>query len=419
MLHKNVSPQTLGFVRIWIFALWMWHVWRDPFHLLSQIPIESFAPHGLLRLLPSSLHAHLLSLPFLWGLKGALLVLLGLLILGLRPYHLLAIVTSILLTLYAGMLQGFGPVSHGDLPLLLSAYVLAAFPASDGFSLRGRRVRFASPEVYRAAMMSLTLVFTLNYAGIGIHRLVSGGLGIFTDSSILRSILLRSLEDGTNQTTAGLWAVRQPAVCMILQAGFVVVTIFEALSPFVLFNRRFRFMWLAILVPFHFMTRELMKIFFFWNVMLMPVILLDLDRLLAPRLPRGAEHPVLFFDGECGLCNRFVRWVMAADLSGIFRFAPLQGETARAHGVKPVANLPDEWSLALTDEAGTHHASDATLRVIGRLGAGWNAASLLLWVPHWLRERVYRWVAQNRYRWFGKVPACALLSETERSRLLP
>ena len=64
-------------------------------------------------------------------------------------------------------------------------------------------------------------------------------------------------------------------------------------------------------------------------------------------------------------------------------------------------------------------ASDATLRAIGRLGAGWNAASLLLRLPHGMRDRIYRWVARNRYRWFGKVPVCALFSEFERRRLLP
>ncbi|MGD9856799.1 MAG: thiol-disulfide oxidoreductase DCC family protein, partial [Planctomycetaceae bacterium] len=39
------------------------------------------------------------------------------------------------------------------------------------------------------------------------------------------------------------------------------------------------------------------------------------------------EHPIVFFDGVCGLCSRVVDFVMARDPQGVFRFAPLQGQT--------------------------------------------------------------------------------------------
>src|ERR1051325_10611658 len=47
--------------------------------------------------------------------------------------------------------------------------------------------------------------------------------------------------------------------------------------------------------------------------------------------------PVLFFDGECGLCNRIVRLMLRLDRRGVLHFAPLQGTTAqsylRTHGL--------------------------------------------------------------------------------------
>ena len=39
-------------------------------------------------------------------------------------------------------------------------------------------------------------------------------------------------------------------------------------------------------------------------------------------------RPILFFDGVCGLCNRFVDLMLKADSRDRFRYAPLQGETA-------------------------------------------------------------------------------------------
>ena len=46
-------------------------------------------------------------------------------------------------------------------------------------------------------------------------------------------------------------------------------------------------------------------------------------------------------------------------------------------------------------------------------------AALFLWVPKGIRDGVYRWIARNRYRWFGKRESCALPDEAERSLFLP
>jgi predicted DCC family thiol-disulfide oxidoreductase YuxK len=418
MLYKHVSPQTLGFARIWVFSLWMRNIWNDPVRVLSEVPISMFDPPWVVRIVPSPLHSFLLTPTFLVTLKVVLLVLMPILILGIRPYRVWSGIAAVLLLLYTGIIQSFGPVIHGEIAILLAAVALAAFPAGDAFAVHGKRSGFASPETYQAGMLSISLAFMLAYAWIGIRRIAGSGPGIFFDNTILRYVLVRSFEDSAHMSTMGQWAVREPLAAFSLQAGFIVTTILEALSPLILFYRPLRIVWLVIIVPFHFLTREMMRIFFFWNLMLMPVFLIDLDRLFAPRLPQRQILPTLFFDGECGLCNRFVRWLMRRDVLGIFRVAPLQGETARTQGVK-LTGEPHAWSLVLVDEAGTHEGSEATLRAIGRLGAGWNAARLLLFVPRVIRDTVYRWIAQNRYRWFGRVESCALLTESERNRLLP
>src|SRR5690606_27168519 len=35
---------------------------------------------------------------------------------------------------------------------------------------------------------------------------------------------------------------------------------------------------------------------------------------------------LVLYDGECGLCNRTVRWLVAVDRERKFRYAPLQGQ---------------------------------------------------------------------------------------------
>jgi predicted DCC family thiol-disulfide oxidoreductase YuxK len=128
--------------------------------------------------------------------------------------------------------------------------------------------------------------------------------------------------------------------------------------------------------------------------------------------------PVLFFDGECGLCNRSVRWLFRRDRRRVLKFAPLQGEVA-ARTIDALPSDIREWSIVLWDEEGIHYESDAALRAVAAVGGLWRLASGLLLVPRVIRNGVYRFVARNRIRWFGRVASCELLSPEDRARLLP
>ena len=129
-------------------------------------------------------------------------------------------------------------------------------------------------------------------------------------------------------------------------------------------------------------------------------------------------RPIIFFDGVCGMCNRFVDIVLDADEEGIFRFAPLQGETARRL-LPPLPNDPREWSMLYLDERGLHRESDASLEVYRRLGGRYAVLSWFRFVPGFLRAPFHRWVARNRYRWFGRRAECRVPAPEERERFLP
>ena len=132
----------------------------------------------------------------------------------------------------------------------------------------------------------------------------------------------------------------------------------------------------------------------------------------------AVEHPIVFFDGVCGMCNRFVDVIMLADKGGIFRFAPLQGQTAREL-LPPLAEDSREWSLIYLDDRGIHEQSDASLEVYRRLGGAWWLLSLGQLVPRLIRNLVYRWIASNRYRWFGCKDTCRVPTKEEKDRFLP
>ncbi|BDG10814.1 thiol-disulfide oxidoreductase DCC family protein [Anaeromyxobacter paludicola] len=138
---------------------------------------------------------------------------------------------------------------------------------------------------------------------------------------------------------------------------------------------------------------------------------------LRAALPQGTR--LVLYDGECGLCRRSVRWLLARDPRGRLRFAPLQGETARALGV-----APRELETVLLVEVGpggaaaVHERSAAIARALGALGGGWALAGRALRLaPRPLADAGYRLVAAHRHR-LGPA-ACALPGPDERARFLP
>lgn len=132
--------------------------------------------------------------------------------------------------------------------------------------------------------------------------------------------------------------------------------------------------------------------------------------------PNGS--PIIFFDGVCGLCNRFVDFVIRRDKRHHFRFAPLQGETARAR--LSSADVSELSTVVLLDEAGAHRRSKAVVRILCGLSVRWKLAGFLLaMVPRPLRDLGYKLVARSRYSLFGRKETCRLPTASERSRFLP
>jgi predicted DCC family thiol-disulfide oxidoreductase YuxK len=122
---------------------------------------------------------------------------------------------------------------------------------------------------------------------------------------------------------------------------------------------------------------------------------------------------IVFYDGECPLCGGFVQWIAARDRGRRFLFAPLQGETARRHGILlPAAR--SEWSLAFLVGGNAYVRSDAVVRAISELGGAWRLTMVSLLVPRLIRDAIYRLVARNRPQQTCLVPS----PELER-RLLP
>jgi len=130
------------------------------------------------------------------------------------------------------------------------------------------------------------------------------------------------------------------------------------------------------------------------------------------------EHGlILLYDGNCGLCNGTVQWILKRDRSGTMRFAPLQSAVGR----EALARLPDLAgvdSVILLHREGGWIKSTAILEVARYVGGIWGLGTIGYVFPRALRDWFYDFVAKHRYRWFGRYDECPIPSPEERQRFL-
>jgi len=146
---------------------------------------------------------------------------------------------------------------------------------------------------------------------------------------------------------------------------------------------------------------------------------------------RAERHPVLLYDGVCGLCNRTVQFVLKRDRSDVFRFAALQSALGRRilekQGINPadldtfyvVVGFDASLPAGPDQNARVLARSDAVSFVLGQLGGVWGFfGGLLMMVPRFVRDGMYNLVARSRYRVFGRYEQCPVPSEADRKRFL-
>ena len=126
---------------------------------------------------------------------------------------------------------------------------------------------------------------------------------------------------------------------------------------------------------------------------------------------------IVYFDGYCNVCNAFVDFLIRRDSKRLLKYAPIQGATAKK-------NLPAELvvsisTMALQDEDNQIYTeSSAAIRTIAYLGGIYSLMKIFLIVPPFVRNFVYRWVADHRYLFAGRRETCRIPTAEERAQFL-
>jgi len=126
----------------------------------------------------------------------------------------------------------------------------------------------------------------------------------------------------------------------------------------------------------------------------------------------------IYYDGDCGLCHRVIRFVLAEDSQQAFRFAPLSSDIFTFQvNQKTRADLPDTFVLQVASGE-VFIRSEAVIQLLTQLGGLWRCISLLLRViPKPVRDWGYDWVGAHRHTFFARPQqVCPLVPAELKSR---
>jgi len=129
------------------------------------------------------------------------------------------------------------------------------------------------------------------------------------------------------------------------------------------------------------------------------------------------HYPIIFFDGKCGLCNKSIDWIISLDKNKVFRYAPLQGQTAMQLLPKELATKLE--TLIYFENGKFWTESEAVVKILRKLGGLFKfTGAILVICPKLVRDYFYKMVSRNRYSWFGRSDNCRIPIKEEQDQFL-
>jgi len=135
-------------------------------------------------------------------------------------------------------------------------------------------------------------------------------------------------------------------------------------------------------------------------------------------MPSEIKNPILFYDGDCGLCNRSVQWLLRRDVDEVLFYSPLQGETAKELLADKKHIIDGVDSVVLYDSGTIYIKYAAVVQSLKVLPDYQGLAKLMSYLPSAIGDFAYDLVAKYRIRIFGRIDTCFLPSPQQRKRFL-
>jgi predicted DCC family thiol-disulfide oxidoreductase YuxK len=127
---------------------------------------------------------------------------------------------------------------------------------------------------------------------------------------------------------------------------------------------------------------------------------------------------IILFDGVCNLCNGFVDFIIRFDKHKKFKLGALQSKEGLSFLEEYGRSEHALSSVVLIYSNNFYTESRAVLEIFRLLGGFWKLFYVFILIPAFLRDPVYRWIAKNRYAWFGQKNSCRMPDPETRARFI-
>lgn len=127
---------------------------------------------------------------------------------------------------------------------------------------------------------------------------------------------------------------------------------------------------------------------------------------------------IIIFDGVCNLCNSAVNFIIKHDPKEHFLFASLQSDVAKEILLQFHSEKTELDSVILIENNIIYDKSTAALLISKQLNDGYKLIYYLIIIPKFLRDFGYKYIANNRYKWFGRQKSCYIPSLKIKNRFL-
>ena len=128
------------------------------------------------------------------------------------------------------------------------------------------------------------------------------------------------------------------------------------------------------------------------------------------------EQKIVFYDGDCGLCNRSVQWILSYERKNEIYFSALQSNFAKQFFMERKEPAPDLSTLVFYNGTKFFRKSAAVLRISHYLNFPHFFLKIGWIVPAFIRNGMYDFVAKRRQNIMKS--NCFVPSLKERQRFL-
>ncbi|UUV20852.1 thiol-disulfide oxidoreductase DCC family protein [Paenimyroides aestuarii] len=134
------------------------------------------------------------------------------------------------------------------------------------------------------------------------------------------------------------------------------------------------------------------------------------------KIPEGKQ--LILFDGVCNFCDETVQKIIKADSKNVFVFASLQSDFGK-EVVQYIGIKPETDSIVLYQPGIAYYTeSSAAIEIAKQLSGWYPLLQIGKIVPAFLRNKIYQYIAKNRYKWYGKKEACSIPPPETRAKFL-